>query len=115
MAIISSTSMTGSGLRALPVTTLGASDTLTYDASKSPILILNNVSAGALTPNIDGDGGTTVPCAGVGDVDVSSGITLASIAAGDYVAIPLNSISGYLSGVVTVTGGLAIEACILEF
>ena len=114
MAAIAATSLTGSGQRAVTVTTLGASDTLTYNASKNPTLILNNVSGGALTPLIDGDGGTTVPCAGIGDIDVSAGLTLTSIGIGATVAIPLNSISAYLSGVVTITGGLAIEAQLLE-
>lgn len=115
MAEIATTSMLGLGARAVAITTLGASDTLPYDRSKSPILILNNTTAGALTPKLDGDGGSTVPVDGIGDVDVSAGLTLASIAAGDSVAIPLNSISGYLAGVVTVTGGDAIEAQLLEF
>jgi len=115
MAAIAVTSISGSSSIAVTVTTLGASDTIAYDESKNPLLILNNVSGGALTPLIDGDGGTTYPCAGIGDVDVSGGLTLASIGIGDTVAISLNSIKAYLSGVVTVTGGDAIEAQLLEF
>jgi hypothetical protein len=107
--------MLGLGERAVTITTLGASDTLAFDASKAPLLILNNVTGGGLTPNIDGDTGTTVPVDGIGDVDVSSGLTLGSIGAGESVAIPLKSISGYLAGVVTVTGGTGIEAQLLEF
>lgn len=114
MAVITATSMGGSGAREVTVTILGASDTLTYTASRNPILVLNNVSGGPLTPNIDGDGGTTVPVAGVGTVDVSGGYTTASIADGEVWAIPLRSISAYLTGVVTVTGGTGIEAFILE-
>ena len=68
MAVITATKMTGSGSRAITVTTLGASDTLTYE--KGAVLYLNNVTAGALTPNIDGDGATTVTVAGLGSVDV---------------------------------------------
>lgn len=115
MAAITATSMTGSGSRAVVVTTLGASDTLTFNTDKVPVLILNNVSGGALTPLIDGDGGTITPCAGVGDIDVSAGLTLTSIGIGETVAIPLNSISAYLQGVITITGGTAIEATLLEF
>lgn len=115
MAAIAVTSITGAGAIAVTVTTLGASDTIAYDEAKNPVLVLNNVSGGALTPLIDGDGGTTYPCAGIGDVDVSAGLTLASIGIGDTVAISLNSIKAYLSGVVTVTGGDAIEAQLLEF
>lgn len=115
MADIVATSMLGLGSRAVTITTLGASDALTYDRTKAQILILNNVTGGGLTPNIDGDGGTTVPVDGIGAVDVSSGLTLASIGAGDSVAIPLNTISGYLSGTIEVTGGTGIEAQLLEF
>lgn len=115
MAEITATDMTGSGSRAVTVTTLGASDTFVFNTDKRPVLYLNNVSGGALTPTIDGDGGTTTPCPGVGDIDVSAGLTLSSIGIGDTVAIPLNSISAYLKGTITVTGGDAIEATLLEF
>lgn len=115
MAAITATAMTGAGARTLTVTTLGASDTLTYNASKNPVLILDNVTGGALTPLIDGAGGTTVPVKGVGTVSVAAGLTLSSIAAGARVAIPLASISEYLKGVITITGGSGIKASILEF
>ena len=113
MAVITATKMTGSGSRAITVTTLGASDTLTYE--KGAVLYLNNVTAGALTPNIDGDGATTVTVAGLGSVDVSGGYTFPSIADGATVAIPLDTISAYLKGTVTVTGGDGIEASLLTF
>lgn len=113
MATITPTSMTGSGDRAVNVTTLTASDTFTYVPGS--VLILNNGTAGALTPNIDGDGGTTVPVRGVGSVDVSSGYTTSSIAAGDSVAIPLDTIAEYLEGTIAVTGGSGIEAQLLTF
>lgn len=115
MAEITATDMTGSGSRAVTVTTLGASDTFVFNTDKRPVLYLNNVTAGSLTPLIDGDGGTTTPCPGVGDIDVSGGLLLESIGIGDTVAIPLNSISAYLKGVITITGGDAIEAVLLEF
>lgn len=115
MAEITATSMTGTGERDITITTLGASDTFVYNASRDPVLILNNVTAGALTPNIDGDGQTSVSVSGIGSVDVSGGLTLASVAAGDYVAIPLKTIREYLTGTITVTGGDGIEAAILEF
>lgn len=115
MAAITATRVIGSGQIAVTVTTLGASDTLTYNANSNPVLYLNNVTGGALTPLIDGAGGTDTPCPGIGDIDVSAGLTLTSIGAGDTVAIPLSSINAYLKGVITVTGGDAIEASLLEF
>lgn len=115
MATIAPTSMTGSGDRVITVTTLGASDTFIYNASKKPVLILNNVTIGTLTPLIDGADGTTVPCAGVGNVDVSPGLSLALVGIGATVAIPLTTISGYLQGTIALTGADGIEAQLLEF
>lgn len=111
MATITATSLSGSGSRSVTVTTLGASDTFTYVPGST--LILNNATAGALTPNIDGDGGTTVPVRGVGSVDVSAGYDVPSIAAGASVAIPLDTIAKYLQGTIAVTGGSGIEAQLL--
>jgi hypothetical protein len=115
MAVITASKITGSGQKPVTETVLGASDTLVYNRETSPVLYLNNETAGPLTPLIDGDGGTTVPCAGIGDVDVSAGLLLSSIAANAVVAIPLNSISAYLNGVVTITGATGIVASLLEF
>ncbi len=115
MAEIAKTSVTGSGQKAVTVTTLGASDTLDFKKNVNSTLILNNVTAGALTPLIVGADATTFPAAGLGNVDVSGGYQMTSIAAGETVALPLDSISGYLKGVITVTGGDAIEAQLLEY
>lgn len=111
MATVTATSLSGSGSRAVTVTTLGASDTFTYVPGST--LILSNGTAGALTPNIDGDGGTTVPVRGVGSVDVSGGYNVPSIAAGVTVAIPLDTIAQYLKGTIAMTGADGIEAQIL--
>ena len=114
MAVITKTSVKPSGAVTVSRTTLGASDTFVYDSSKDPILVLDNVTGGALTPNIDGDGGTTVNTPNLGTVSVSSGLTLASIPAGSCVSIRLSTISSYLQGTVTITGGTGIKASILE-
>jgi len=115
MAVIAKTSITGSGEKAVTVTTLSASDTFEYTPRVNATLVLNNVTAGALTPLIDGDGATNVPCEGVGNVDVSGGFQLGSVGVGNTVAIPLDSISAYLKGTITVTGGDGMEAQILEY
>lgn len=115
MALIAASSITGSGQKPVAVTVLGASDTFVYNSATRAVLYLNNVTAGALTPLIDGDGATTQPCAGIGDIDVSAGLTLTSIGAGLTVAIPLDSINAYLKGTITITGADAIEASLLEF
>lgn len=113
MAVIAETLMTGTGSRALTVTTLGPSDTLVYRPNAKQVLVLDNVTAGALTPKLDGADGTNVQVSGVGAVDVSAGYTTPSIAAGARAAIPLDSISAFLQGTVTVTGGSGIKAVLL--
>lgn len=115
MATLTATDMTGSGVRDITDNTLTSSDTFTYTASKNPVLILENDTGGALTVTIDGGDGTTIPVAGIGDVDVSGGYSTGSIADGTHVAIPLNSISHYLKGTIEITGGTGIIAKLLEF
>lgn len=115
MATVTATSMQGLGARVVTRTTLTASDTFTYNANARAVLILDNVTAGALTVTIDGNGGTTVPVAGIGNIDVSAGFSTGSIAAGACVAIPLDAIAYYLQGTIAVTGGTGIKATLLEF
>lgn len=114
MATITQTSTSGSGQRTLTETTLSASDTFAYSPGSGQILLLRNPTAGALSPVIDGDGGTTVPVQGVGSVDVSGGYAVGSIGVGAAVAIPLDSIKAYLAGTIAVTGGSGLVAAILD-
>lgn len=115
MAVIIPTSVTGSGQKAVTVTTLGASDTLAFKKGVNATLVLNNGTAGALTPLIVGASATTQPCKGIGNVDVSAGFQLSSVGIGATVLIPLDSIEAYLKGVITLTGGSGIEAKLLEY
>jgi len=110
MPVIANTLLTGTSARVVTPTTLTASDTFVYLPQRGQVLTLRNATAGALTPNIDGAGGTTVPVPGLVPVNVAAGLTLDSIGAGVTVAIPLDTISAYLQGIVTLTGGLNIVA-----
>lgn len=103
------------GTNEITETTLTSSDTFVYAADKRQVLILNNVTAGALTVNIDGDGASSVKVPGVGLVDISAGYSTGELAAGDVVAIPLDSIKAYLTGTIAVTGGTGIAASLLSF
>lgn len=115
MAAITATAITGVGWKAVTVTTLGASDTLTYDASKDQILVLYNVTVGALTPLIDGDGASSaVPVPGFTPVDTTGGITSASVAAGGACAMVLKANYQVMAGTITITGGDGMEAMLLE-
>ena len=116
MAVIAPTSMQGGGVRATVKTTLTASDTLPYAAGSGQVLILRNPTGGALSPLIDGADGTTINFPGVPAVSVAGGYAVGSIAATTgEVAIPLDTISGYLQGVVTITGGTGLVASLLTF
>lgn len=114
MAIITPTAITGSGQRTVTETALTASDTFTYRKGTGQVLILRNATAGALSPVIDGAGGGSVPVSGVGTVDVSAGYAVGSVAAGVVKAIPLDSISAYLQGVIALTGGSGMIAVLLN-
>jgi hypothetical protein len=114
MPAITATPLTGLGKRAVTETTLNGTDSLVYDQSKTPILVLRNPTAGALSPVIDGNGGTTVNVNGIGVVDVSGGYAVGAIAAGEAVAIPLVTIREYLQGTIAITGGTGLVASLLE-
>lgn len=115
MADIAPTLMTGPGQRALVETTLGSSNAFTYQPGAGQILILRNPTAGALSPVIDGADGTVFPVPGIGNVDVSAGYAVGSIAAGAVRAIPLDTIAAYLSGAINISGATGIVASLLNF
>lgn len=75
MATIAATNVNTSGKVTVTRTTLTSSDTFYYNSSYNPVLILDNVTAGALTVVIDGSGTTTLPVAGYGgSLDLSAGL-----------------------------------------
>lgn len=116
MPAITATSMTGSLVRTITEVTLnGSTDSFVYNADRRPVLTFRNATAGALTPVIDGASGTTVPIAGIGNVDVTGGYSAGSIAAGAVVAIPLDTIKEFLRGTIAITGGTGLVATLYEF
>lgn len=115
MATIAPTDLSALGEVTVVKTTLTGTDDFVYNKGKRPILILDNVTAGALSVTIDGAAATTQYVNGVGNIDISAGYTTASIGAGACIAIELKEISSYLAGAIAVTGGTGIEAQLLEF
>ena len=113
MAVLTKTTTQGVGARTATVTVASASDTFAFSKGTSQILILNNITAGALTPNLVGSAATDVGVPGYGTLDVSGGYTTPSVAAGAQVVIPLDSISSFLTGEVTVTGADGMEVVLL--
>lgn len=116
MATITATNMQGSGVKTVTETTLtGTADTFTYTAALNPVLYIRNATGGALSPIIDGSGATTVAVGGVGNVDISAGYAVGSIAAAGVRAIELSTISKYLAGTIAITGGTGLVCSLLEF
>lgn len=111
MPAIVETDAKGFGKQAAIETTLNGTDSFVYN--RGGILILRNPTAGALSPVIDGDGGSTLNNEGLGDVDVSSGYAVGSIAIGDVVVIRLDSIAAYLAGTIAVNTGTGLIAILL--
>lgn len=114
MATIAKTLTAGSGQRVLTETTLtGTADTFTYQRGIGMVLLIRNPTAGALSPVIDGADATTVEKAGVGVISVAAGYAVGSIAVGAARAIPLDTISDYLQGVISITSGTGLICALL--
>lgn len=115
MATITSTSVTGSGVKTIVETLLtGTLDTFTFRKGVNQTLIFRNSTAGALSPIIDGAGTSTVSIAGIGTIDLSAGYAVGSIPAGAVRAVSTESISSYLDGTIAITGGTGLTATLLE-
>lgn len=115
MAVITPTSMTGAGVRAMTEVTLTASDTFAYDTGvPGSVLVLRNPTGAALSPTITGSlASAAIPVDGYGTVSASS-YAVGSIPAGAARVIPLDSIKRYLEGVCTITGGAGLVASFLK-
>lgn len=109
MAAITSIDASVQGAFVSAKTTLSADDTITFNATRKQLLVLNNPTGGALTATLDGDAGTTVNVPGVGSVSVAGGLAIA-LTAGQSKSVVLGTVSAYCQGVVHLTGGAGIEA-----
>lgn len=116
MPAITATSLLGVGQRAKTRVTLGASgNTVAWAKGRGQLLTLHNPTGGALSPVIVGNGGTTADVDGLGTVTVSGGYAVGSIAAGNEVVIPLDSIALYLKGTIDITGGTGLVGSLLNY
>jgi hypothetical protein len=111
MPAIVRTNVAGAGRKTVTETTLNGTDSFVYGTGDR--LILRNPTGGSISPVIDGDGGTTVAVAGIGDVSVASGYAVGAIAAGAIVTIDLDTIREYLQGTIAITSGTGLIASIL--
>ena len=95
-------------------TTLNGTDSLpTYVAGLHKYLILRNPTGSAVSPVIDGDGGTTEFLPGVGNVSVTSGYAVGAIPAGASRAINLENIRAYLRGNIAINSGTGLVAVLV--
>lgn len=114
MATISNTSLAVAGPFNPTKTILGASDVLTFTAGTNQMLVMYNITASPVVVTIDGASGTTVsvPGAGATTVSVASGLDV-TVPADGFTVVRCDTIPAYLNGVVAVTGGTGVIACVL--
>lgn len=115
MALLNNTSLKPGGIITPTDNTLTASDTISWDQNvPNAILVLRNATAGALSPTIVGSQASPAyPVEGVGPQNLSTGIAVGSIPAGQTRMIPLDSRKQFLQGTITITGGTGIIAHVL--
>ena len=113
MAIIESYEFRKEGI--ITPTVLGVSDTATVNLNKSTTLIVTNDTGATLSINVTGDTATYVDCDGIGEIDVSGGVTF-DVLDGETYKLPLNTqYQKWLGdGNITVTGGDLATAYILD-
>lgn len=111
MATIASTNINQDGSFAATVSTLTASDTITYQPNQ--YILLQNDTVGSLTALIDGDGATSQQVAGIGSVDTSSGVSVV-VPAGSTKILNVNSRSAFFKGVVTISGAAGLKVIVMN-
>ncbi|MES2349973.1 MAG: hypothetical protein V4641_20605 [Pseudomonadota bacterium] len=117
MAALTITTRTAAPFNA-SVNTLGASDTLAYDPKKNQTIEFRNTTASPVVVALDGaDASAAFPVPGTGGttVDLSAGkqVTVPGVI-GATTVVPLNTLSNYLQGAVTVTNGTGLTAIVLS-
>lgn len=111
MAAITQTVVRGTnGPITVTRTALTGTDSLVYVQNSGQVLELYNTTASPVTVTIDGSTSSTISPPGYGGtVDVSAGKAIV-VGASATVAVRLDTISAFLSGVVAVTGGTGVTA-----
>lgn len=105
MPDIRQTSLTGDGAVAVNVTTLSSSELILSQPDGNQFLVIDNTTGASVTPKLVGSKASAqFEVKGVGYKDLSEGLELDAIPAGETAAIPLHSIREWLKGVVTLTG-----------
>ena len=114
MTAIAQTNIKAGGRVNIEATTLGASDTFTYQSGANQYLVIENATAAAVTPSVVGSAASSalfVPT--YGTIDISGAYELGAIPAGEFQITPLDSIRLRLAGVATLTGCSDCKAMII--
>lgn len=115
MATLTNTSKNVLGSFNPTKTILGAADVITFVANANQELIMYNITASPVVVTIDGAGGTTVTVPGTGGttLSVASGYAI-TVPANGFTVVRLDTIDAYCAGVVALTGGTGVIACIIQ-
>lgn len=112
MAAITTQLITQDGSFAITMSTLTASDTITYSANE--YILFHNPTGGSLTAKVKGSSATTKQVDGVGLVSLSAGVDV-TVAAGAYKVLNVNSRKEFMAGTaVTITGAAGLTAAVLQ-
>ena len=115
MATIAQTSLAAGGVRTATETTMTASDTFVFTPGAGQILTLRNPTAGALSPIINGSANVATGVTGLGSVNTTTGYAVGSIPlTTGCVMIPLDSISLYLKGTISIASGTGLVATLIK-
>lgn len=104
------------GATNLARTTLSASDTLAYVKGTGMQLVLANNTAGSLTATLVGsaaEAAYTVPGTGGTTLNLAAGKAIV-VPANNTVEVNLDDLELYLKGNITVTGGTALIATVVQ-
>lgn len=106
MATIAQNTVTGvNGPVTLTNTTGGSSDTFAYASGTRQMLHLYNSTGSTITSTIVGSTATTISPSGYGGtISVSAGVAIA-VAAGASRIVNLDTVSAFLSGTISISGG----------
>ena len=111
MAAITGVNINQDGSFVATISTLTASDTITYQPNQ--YILFQNDTVGSLTALIDGDGATSQQVAGIGSVDTSSGVSVV-VPAGSTKILNVNSRSAFFKGVVTISGAAGLKVIVMN-
>lgn len=104
----------GGVFSSLTVTTLSGTDSFVYAKGTDQVLILFNPTGGSLSPVIDGGDGTTWYTDGNGARAIGPGYPAFAIAAGIFKIIPLDTMEGFLQGVIAISASVGLKAALIN-